>query len=88
MVKLRLHGEIEEINQFVEFISTLSPQVRILSGSGNYKDRGASVYTRVYMDLELHTSEKNNRETEIAQRILKDVRQEITACREGVKWKD
>lgn len=54
MVKVRLWGTPEEVNKLAEIISGLSPQVCILSCSRNYKDRGASVYQRVYMDVELH----------------------------------
>lgn len=60
MIKLRLHGETEDLNEFTEFLSKLSPWVRILSISRNYKDRGASVYNRVYMDVELHQIEEVN----------------------------
>lgn len=64
MVKVRLWGELEEVNKFAEIISTLKPCVRILSCSKNYSDRGASVYNRVYMDVELHTAGKVNQDFE------------------------
>lgn len=54
MVKVRLWGELEEVNKLAEIISGLSPRVRVLSISRNYSDRGASVYNRVYMDVKLH----------------------------------
>lgn len=66
MVKVRLHGETEDLNEFTEFLSKLSPWVRILSISRNYKDRGASVYNRVYIDVELHQIEKVNAVIETA----------------------
>lgn len=66
MMKLRLHGETEDLNEFTEFLSKLSPWVRILSISRNYKDRGASVYNRVYIDVELHQIEKVNAVIETA----------------------
>ena len=66
MIKIRLHGEAAELNKFAEFLSKLSPYVRILSCSGNYKDRGVSVYNRVYMDVELNQIEKINVDTETA----------------------
>lgn len=66
MVKVRLHGETEDLNEFTEFLSKLSPWVRILSISRNYKDRGASVYNRVYMDVELHQIEEVNAVIETA----------------------
>lgn len=64
MVKLRLWGELEEVNKLAEFISALRPFVRILSCSKNYSDRGTSVYNRIYMDVELHTSAKVNQDFE------------------------
>ncbi len=53
MVKLRLHGESAEIEDMIEFLSN-NPRLRVLSVSGHYKDRGASVYERCYMDIELN----------------------------------
>ena len=64
MVKVRLWGELEEVNKLAELISLLKPRVRILSCSKNYSDRGASVYNRVYMDVELHTAGKVNQDFE------------------------
>lgn len=59
MIKIRLWGELEEVNKLAELISNLAPQIRVLSCSRNYSDRGASVYNRVYMDVKL--CEVNNR---------------------------
>lgn len=53
MIKIRLWGELEEVNKLAELISNLASQIRVLSCSRNYSGRGASVYTRVYMDVEL-----------------------------------
>lgn len=53
MIKVRLWGELEDVNKLAELISGLTPRLRVLSCSKNYADRGASVYTRVYMDVEL-----------------------------------
>lgn len=64
MVKVRLWGELEEVNKLAELISGLSPHIRILSCSKNYADRGASVYNRVYMDVELHAAAKVNQDFE------------------------
>lgn len=54
MIKLRLHGESAEIEDMIEQICNNLPTVRVLSVSGHYKDRGASVYERCYMDIELN----------------------------------
>lgn len=51
-MKLRLHGTPEELKRFSEYFDQL-PQLRILSRSESYPDRGKSVYERVYMDVEL-----------------------------------
>ena len=64
MVKVRLWGELEEMNKLAELISTLKPRVRILSCSKNYSDRGASVYNRIYMDVELHSAGQTNQDFE------------------------
>jgi len=54
MVRLRFHGEKAEIEEFVELICNNMPTVRVLQVSKPYKDRGASVYERCYMDVELN----------------------------------
>ena len=64
MVKIRLWGELEEVNKLAEIISGLKPRVRILSCSKNYSDRGASVYNRVYMDVTLHSAAQVNQDFE------------------------
>ncbi len=55
MIKLRLHGESFEIEDMIERICNME-NVRVMSVSGHYKDRGASVYERCYLDVELHGS--------------------------------
>ena len=57
MSKVRLWGELEEVNKLAELISSLTPWIRILSCSRNYNDRGDSVYNRVYMDVKLHAEQ-------------------------------
>ena len=54
MLKIRLHGESAEIEEMVEHICNNMPNVRVLSVSGHYKDRGASVYERCYLDIALN----------------------------------
>ena len=54
MVKVRLWGENAEIEKLVECICNDLPGVRVLSVSGHYKDRGASVYERCYLDVVLN----------------------------------
>lgn len=54
MLKIRLHGESHEIEAMVEHICNHMPNVRVLSVSGYYKDRGASVYERCYLDVVLN----------------------------------
>lgn len=51
MVKIRLWGENGEIEKLIELICNELPAVRVLSVSGHYKDRGASVYERCYLDV-------------------------------------
>lgn len=51
MIKVRLWGESLEIEELVERLCNELPGVRVLSISGHYKDRGASVYERVYLDV-------------------------------------
>lgn len=47
MIRIRLHGTLEEIARAKEVISD---NFVILSISQNYPDRGASVYCRAYLD--------------------------------------
>lgn len=64
MVKIRLHGVPEEVERFKVYLETLSPQVKVLCGSGNYPDRGKSEYVRAYLDVELGTPAKVNADFE------------------------
>ncbi len=52
MIKLRIEGEPEEIEQVEEIICNCG-EFRVLNISKNYKNRGASIYERVYIDVEL-----------------------------------
>ncbi len=54
MIKVRLWGEPVELEKLIERICNDLPGVRVLSVSGHYKDRGASVYERCYLDLSLN----------------------------------
>lgn len=54
MLKLRIGGENAEIERMIETVCNRTPNVRVLSISKPYKDRGASVYQRCYMDIEIH----------------------------------
>lgn len=54
MVKVRLWGEPAEIEKLIEHICNDLPGVRVLSVSEHYKDRGASVYERCYLDVALN----------------------------------
>lgn len=47
MIKIRLHGEPSEIETA---INAIEQNFEILSKSGMYADRGASKYSRVYLD--------------------------------------
>ncbi len=64
MFKVRLWGELEEVNKLAELISRLSPRIRILNCSKDYADRGASVYNRVYLDVKLQTAGEVNQDFE------------------------
>ncbi len=64
MIKVRLWGELEEVNKLAELISGLTPRIRVLSCSRNYSDRGASVYNRVYIEVELHSAATINKDFE------------------------
>lgn len=54
MIKIRLWGEPAEIEKLIEHICNDLPTVRVLSVSEHYKDRGASVYERCYLDVTLN----------------------------------
>ncbi len=51
MVKVRLHGEPAEMAKLIELMCNDFPAIRVLSVSERYKDRGASVYERCYIDI-------------------------------------
>ena len=50
MVKIRLHGPLDEIEAAASFIRS---QFDVLSESELYADRGKSVYYRLYLDCEV-----------------------------------
>lgn len=50
MIKLRIQGEEEEIEKFMELVKNLEPFIKILSESDNYPNRN-SVYVRKYVDI-------------------------------------
>lgn len=54
-MKLRLHGEKEDIQQYVDLLSALEEEqiLSMLSKSDYYPDRGPSKYCRVYIDLKI-----------------------------------
>ena len=54
MVKLRLWGEPDEMEKLIELICNELPAIRVLSVSKPYKDRGASVYNRCYLDVAIN----------------------------------
>lgn len=51
MLKIRLHGELKDIELFIRKLNK-QKDVRVLQQSVPYKDRGKSVYHRVYLDVE------------------------------------
>ena len=52
MVKVRLHGEYEEVTEFAKLLERV-PTVKVMSRSDGYPDRGKSVYERVYIDAKI-----------------------------------
>lgn len=55
MIKIRLHGTLEEIEKTTKVIRE---QFHVLSESEPYADRGKSEYYRCYMDCEINKSEQ------------------------------
>lgn len=51
MLKIRLHGELKDIESFIQKLNK-QKELRVLQQSAPYKDRGKSVYHRVYLDFE------------------------------------
>ena len=51
MLKIRLHGELKDIESFIQKLNKRK-DVRVLQQLASYKDRGNSVYHRVYLDVE------------------------------------
>ena len=56
MIKVRLHGKLDEMEQFIEIAEQLEKfnMISILSTSDTYKDRGKSQYSRIYLDVEVN----------------------------------
>ena len=55
MVKVRLHGTLDELKQAQELVRS---QFEVLSESEPYKDRGKTECYRVYMDCEVKSHGK------------------------------
>lgn len=53
MLKIRSHGESEEVDKFIEWLESQNEEVKILNESEFYKDRGKSVYVRKYLDIDM-----------------------------------
>ena len=53
MLKIRLHGESEEVAKFIEWLESQNEEVKILNESEFYKDRGKSIYVRKYLDIDM-----------------------------------
>ena len=51
MLKISLHGELKDIESFIQKLNK-QKELRVLQQSAPYKDRGKSVYYRVYLDVE------------------------------------
>lgn len=51
MIKIRLHGTPDEVEYASQYIRGA---FHMLSESGDYKDRGKSLYVRRYIDAEAH----------------------------------
>lgn len=71
MLKVRIWGESQEIEAMIERVCNDTPGMRVLSVSGHYKDRGASVYERVYLDVELHEVHESEKPTTKTCKALK-----------------
>ena len=52
MVKVRLHGLIDEISELIDYLKS-RPDVQVLCASAPYPDMGNSQYGRVYLDVEI-----------------------------------
>ena len=55
MIKLRLHGLENEINDYLNKIKE-DENIKILSESDIYADRGKSEYKRLYLDVQIKKS--------------------------------
>lgn len=53
MIKLRIQGEPLEVEKYIEHICNEDNALRVLQISKNYANRGASIYVRSYVDVEL-----------------------------------
>ena len=53
MIKLRIQGEPAEVEKYIEHICNEDNALRVLQISKNYANRGASIYIRSYVDVEL-----------------------------------
>ncbi|WP_282156254.1 hypothetical protein [Cytobacillus gottheilii] len=51
VVKIRLHGEPEDVERVLNLIKDSDPFLKVLSESSEYKDRGKSEYIRKYIEV-------------------------------------
>jgi Protein of unknown function (DUF3970) len=52
MIKIRLHGLQQEISEYLKKLHN-DQDIKILSESNIYADRGKSEYKRLYLDVEV-----------------------------------
>ena len=59
MIKIRLQGELSEIEQFLNILKNTEKQheLTILEVSSLYKNRGNSAYYRQYLDIKIDKNE-------------------------------
>ena len=56
MVKIRLHGTLEELEVAKQTVESV---FHVLSESSPYKDRGKTEYYRIYLDCEVREEQEN-----------------------------
>lgn len=81
MVKVRLHGEYEEVTEFAKLLERV-PTVKVMSRSDGYPDRGKSVYERVYIDAKI-VPEPSEEKREALDDLIESLYLALSDMREG-----
>lgn len=85
MIKLRLHGTVDELKKFDRYLCKLETrgEIEVLTNSELYADRGQSKYFRKYLDLSVNEIAKED--INLLQEENKQLKQQLAESEKEIK---